>query len=71
MQGNAEWKSKAGDYLHPTGCSTSKSSPQVAFDERCHTLPRNSMECEIYSWFTEGLATKDVQEAQALLEALA
>jgi len=26
---------------------------------------------EIYGWFTEGLDTKDLQEANALLEALA
>ena len=30
---------------------------------------RNTLS-EIYGWFTEGFATKDLQEAKALLEAL-
>ena len=30
----------------------------------------HSMLSEIYNWFTEGFDTKDLQEAQALLEEL-
>jgi len=31
----------------------------------------HQMLAEVYGWFTEGLDTKDLQEAQALLEELA
>jgi hypothetical protein len=34
MQGNVGWKWKTGVYRRKTGCSTCKSSPQAAFDER-------------------------------------
>ena len=32
-------------YPHQTGCSTCRSSPPEAFDERRHALPRNAVEC--------------------------
>jgi hypothetical protein len=32
---------------------------------------RQMLSVEIYGWFTEGFDTKDLQEAKALLEALA
>jgi predicted ATPase len=34
-----------------------------------HRAARNML-AEIYSWFTEGFDTKDLQEAKALLEKL-
>src|SRR6266581_9151630 len=45
MPGSAVWKSKEAKSRHATGCSISKFSRLEAFDERCRTLPRNSVEC--------------------------
>src|SRR5712691_4496019 len=46
MRVSVGWKWKVGAYRLKTGCSTCKSSPQAAFDEREHTPPLNSGECE-------------------------
>src|SRR5439155_24402475 len=46
MPGSVVWKSKEAKSRHATGCSISKFSRLEAFDERCRTLPRNSVECE-------------------------
>src|SRR5712691_8881536 len=46
MQVNVGSKWKAESSPRQIGCSTCKSSPQAAFDEREHTPPLNSGECE-------------------------
>ena len=43
--GQCGWKWKEGKSRHATGCSISRSSPQEAFAERCHSPPLNPMEC--------------------------
>src|SRR5439155_24413554 len=45
MPGSVAWQWKADDYPRQTGSSICRSSHQEAFDERCRTLPRNSVEC--------------------------
>src|SRR5436190_22484725 len=47
MQASVGSKWKAVAFRHRTGCSTCKSSRQVAFTEREWLPPRNSVECEI------------------------
>ena len=46
MPGSVAWQWKADAYPRQIGSSICRSSPQEAFDERCHTLPRNSVECD-------------------------
>src|SRR5215470_8621896 len=48
MPANVEWRWKAGAYQHATGSSTSKSSPQAAFDELGYTPPLKAMECGLF-----------------------
>ena len=46
-----------------------ESEPAVAA-ARQESTKHGNMLAEIYSWFTEGFDTKDLQEAKALLEEL-
>jgi hypothetical protein len=48
MPGSVVWKWKGGAYRHATGCSMCKSSPREGFDEGCHLLPHNPVECAIF-----------------------
>ncbi len=45
MPGSAAWQWKAAEYPRQPGSSICRSSHQEAFDERCRTLPHNSVEC--------------------------